>query len=212
MLIDELITTGARASSDNVVVVNCSYNFMRMAIEGLNNTDDCRAICVIINAKTNEKISKFLDSILDRDHQKIYARTFVGSIIMLEMLKNYEDVNLGFEYDKELLSSGIEAFISQDADRVKEFYIHHAPWSMDIERVVRKYGKMELNIFLSNKIDTRLQNEINNFIFSRLPYCVKVFTSADRLSSYRTTSGDMIQIPHDFTEYDMVKLNSEYAV
>ena len=212
MILEELMTTGARHSSDNVVVVNCSSDFMRMAKDRLVSNDDCRAINIVINANVNDSVAKFLDKVEDNDHQKIFTRTFIASIIMHEVLKNYDNVSLGFEYDIEDLSRGISAFMAQDIISVREYHIQHAPWSMDIERVVRKYGKMELNVFLPSMVDIRIQREINNYISSRLPFCVKVFTNEDRLSSYQTSFNEVIQVPHDFTEYDMIKLNSDFAV
>ena len=208
MILEDLMTTGARHSSDNVVVVNCSSDFMRMAKDRLVSNNDCKAINVVINANVNDSVSKFLDLVDDKDHQKMFTRTFIASIIMHEVLNNYDNVNDIFEYDVEDLSRGISAFLAQDLISVREYHIQHAPWSMDIERVVRKYGKMELNIFIPNMVDIRIQREINNYISSRLPFCVKVFTNEDRLSSYQTSFNEVIQIPHDFTEYDMLYLNS----
>ncbi len=212
MLVDELLTTGARASSDNVVMVNCSINFMRMAKDVLTNNNECKAINVVLNPSIKENVTKLLDMVPNTDHQKIYARTFVASMIMLEILKNYDNIKLGFEYTLEDISHGIRAFLSGDLFSVKEYHIQHAPWSMDIERIVRKYGKMELNIFLIGKIDRRIQHEINEYIFSRLPYCVKIFTNEERLSSYHTSFDGVIQTPHDYIGYDMMKLNPDHAV
>lgn len=206
-IIEELITTGERASSDNAILTNCSEDFIRLAHRHLNNEDSIRAIKVVFNEQKARMIQDLFHH-FDDYARRIFSRAYVASEIVLAIFDAYpeiEDFRLGFTRDT--IMEGLSAFKNKDYTACREYY-KVAPLASDIREIVDEFGKAELNIFITAPLNKYIQQEINNQIGSRLPYCVKIFTTLDRLTSYSTTNHEFIQSPHDYISYDYNVLES----
>ena len=88
-------------------------------------------------------------------------------------------------------------------EKIKQNYAKgYMPY--DVARKSRKLGqKIELNIFLFHMDNIVLQQAINNFVSSREPYSVKIFTNKEKLSTYYDTNGNIIEWPHDYMRRNM---------
>lgn len=207
-ILEELITTGERFAGDNAVITNCSNEFLHLAHRELVNNDECRSCRVVFNEKNNEMINELFSNYNDMN-KKIFARTYVITFIINSMSQAYPEIeNFGLGFDTKDLEFGLTAFENKDYLALKNYYLK-APWANDIATIVSRFGKMELNVFMTCKLNKYIQQEINNQIGSRLPYCVKIFTNQSTLSSYTTTNGEFIQSPHDYISYDFSNLENK---
>ena len=97
-----------------------------------------------------------------------------------------------------------------DIEKVKKYH-SVAPMPFDITNFSREIQKIELNFILNNTQNVYIQEAINNFISSREPYSVKIFSSHS-LPSYRDQTKNLIECPHDYMSRnisDFIEYQSE---
>ena len=71
--------------------------------------------------------------------------------------------------------------------------------------MIKKIGKIELNIFLSDAENVFLQRAINNYLAAREPYSIRVFSNKNKFPCYYDQSGNVIQAVHDYREISIGK-------
>jgi len=178
---------------DNFIFEKCPMDFLRLAKNSLNeDKNGIKSVVVVITDKEEAMFeATFLH--LDGFHFKIMARNFVCSKILKEIIKNNE------EYKSKYISltNGINAMLNGDIDNAIGFNTE-APMPYNVTKLAKELGKIELNIFLINTKNIYIQQAINNFISSREPYSIKVFTNNLKLPSYFNQAGNPIECPHDF--------------
>ena len=192
------LTSGV--TRDNFVFENCMPEFMAEASKLLGVPRDGIKVCnIIINKGTEDLILKTLEHCEDDIRRKLLVRDFLCAKIMYVLLW---EIN-GRETDSMVaLRNGINAIIDNNWADFAKFH-PTCPMPHDITNLARKLGKIELNIFLYDCKSAYLQQAINNFISSREPYSVKVFTTKNRLASYCDQVGNIIECPHDFMQRDV---------
>ena len=135
--------------------------------------------------------------------KKALASYYVTTLILKELYSNENEERV------RSLQEQLAEFKNNNFERIKQNYLNgYMPY--DVARKSRKLGqRIELNIFLLDMDNIVLQQAINNFISSREPYSVKIFTNKKRLSTYYDTNGNLIECPHDFMRRDVNKFIKE---
>jgi hypothetical protein len=116
----------------------------------------------------------------------------------LEVVKDIPEKGMHFS----ILKEQIKAFYNNEFWKVKQFHATSF-FPNDVAEYSKKFGKIELNFFLIETKNVELQRAINNFISSRTPYSIKIFTTNAKLSSYADQAGNLIQSPHDYMTRDV---------
>ena len=194
----------AGVTESDFVFENCPTEFLAQA-EKLLSVDSPEAIsCVIkITQETENQLSKIMSKTDDPFFKSIIYRDFVTSLVMQQLLAKISKINIPSRIDQELLNKGVYAMINGDFEAFKELS-SSMPLQFDIESLVRKIKKpTEINFFLENTKSVGLQRSINNFISSRNPYVVKMFTNTPHLSVYYDQAGHLIENPHDYMSRDV---------
>lgn len=196
---EEYLTCGR--TRDNFIFLNCPQEFVYFANERLKqHANSKKSCCVLIDKKLKAKVEQILKKCKNELQTKIVARDFICTLILKQVLKGEEKAVERFLE----LKDGMSTFLDGDFDKYKENH-HLYPFPLEITSAIKKYGDIELNIFLIDMQNIVLQQAINNFISSREPYSVKMFTTDDRLSTYLDQMGNRIEWPHDYMSVDMIK-------
>jgi len=178
---------------DNFIFENCPKDFITLAQKSLNqNSEKVKSCNILLTTDIENKLNKTLEKFENDFQKKIIANGFFITLFLREIVKeqNYEKEKLNF------LENGIAALLTGDIKNVKD-YIINSPTPLDIEKTIKEIGKIELNIFLVDTQNIYLQQAVNNYISSRLPYSVKIFTNK-QLPTYYDQNGNFIQAPHDY--------------
>ena len=179
---------------DNFVIENCPLQFIKLAGESLKNDENGVKSCnVKITAIDETFLEKTLNLCENDLLRSFIARDYVCSIVMIEVLKNVEEQKSYID----LLKEGVKCLLDGNFEKAKEFH-SKAPFPSDISSMARRYGRIELNFFMINNSNVFVQQAVNNFISSREPYSVKLFTTNRRLPSYLDQGHNLIECPHDF--------------
>ena len=193
----EYLTCGR--TRDNFLFENCPREFVAEGSRLLIvPNEDVKPCTMMLTAAMEWKFNKAVKA-CESDYQKsILARGLICSMIMVDLLK----YNSGETERKLKLFKDIRLMLSGDFDKMKEGYAG-SPMPYEISQMARKMGNVELNIFLTDTRNKFLQQAINNFISSREPYSIKVFTTDKRLPTYYDQMGNLIQSPHDYMTMDI---------
>jgi len=184
------------ATYDNFIFENCPLEFIDLAYDSLrNNCNNVKSCCIKLDGEIEKSLKVLLDKCSNEMQKKIFARDFIVSLIVYEMLKD-ESVHIKDLTSLDTLKKGITDMLKGDFDSAREFSLE-APMPYDIKRIMNKIGKIELNFFLLDCKDMELQRAINVFIASREPYSVKIFSNS-KLASYADQNGTLIETPHDY--------------
>ncbi|MBQ9786005.1 MAG: hypothetical protein IJW25_00895, partial [Clostridia bacterium] len=174
----------------------------KSAFNLLSLPTDKKPCNIIITASNEEKVEKILKQCSSNLQKTILARDFVTALVMKEILKDIPSKQMQL---KELYNL-IQAFYNSEFNKVKQYHSSsYFPYHAD--RYFRKFGAFEVNFFLVNTKNVYIQKAINNFISSRTPYSVKIFTNT-KLQSYQDEAGNIIQCPHDY----MTRNVNEYII
>lgn len=200
--IEAYLTAGA--AKDDFVFDNCPAEFLTQAEQLLSKDSSDAISCVIkITENTEKQLTHIISKTDDPYIKSIIYRDFVAGLVMQQMLQKTAATNIKSRIDQDLLNQGIEAILSGDFEAFKELS-SCMPFQFDIESYVRKIKTTtEINFLLENTTNVGLQRSINNFISSRNPYVVKVFTNAPNLPVYYDQAGNLIQDPHDYMSRDV---------
>ena len=185
-------------SSDNFVFECCKEDFYdraKMVRENSESELGLRACVVSLGEKDCLALEKIHEQCANEFQCKVLSRTFLSAKIFLELQKTFGADSLA-RASKEELRNGLYAFESGDFEEVKKFYVE-APMFNELSRIYRKNGGFELDFFEDCRLNKYLQESINDLLYSREPFSVKVF-SKDRLTTYVTSNGDFVQSPHDY--------------
>lgn len=188
----EYLTCGK--TRDNFIIANCPREFIDIARESLSRDDNGVKSCQLnISRREEEGVEKTLQCCANDLQRSFIARDYVCSLFMKETLRGVKEKELFVKS----LESGISAILAGDFEKARDFHVG-APFPSDIRMMVRKYGKVELNIFLIDTQNKFIQQAINNFISAREPYSIKLFTTNEKLASYVDQGGTLIECPHDY--------------
>lgn len=190
---------------DNFIFEDCSLKFIDFAYDYLkHNSNDVISCCIKLNKKIESMLECSLFKCKNEMQKKIVARSYFTTVFLYEVLQK---ASISTTFDLEMLKKGISDILSGDFEKVKEFCLHGAPIPYDIKRIINKNIKIELNVFLIDINNVYLQRTINNYISSREPYSVKVFSNK-KLVSYVDELGNFIENPHDYMSVDVNKFIS----
>lgn len=178
---------------DNFIFENCPIEFLKLAEQSLAIGENGTYPCNIKVGKNEEKIIEKVFSNDINDYQKkILARYFITTLLVAELFKNFD------RQIYEELKQEIVEFKNNNFQQIKKNYLKSF-MPFDIARISKKLViEIELNVFLCDMKNVELQQAINNFIASREPYSVKIFSTNERLASYYDQNGNLIQSPHDY--------------
>ena len=197
--IDGYLTCGA--TYDNFIFDKCSLEVMKFAISNLSKTqsETFKSVNLCFSSADKAMMDK-IASCCDNDYQKnLLAGSYFNLKYMLGILNVFGEKRS--EFKKQDLIDIIKTFSSGRLDLAIDCY-RRSPSNYDINVITKKVPKFELNIFCLGEQNKYLQMAINNYISSRLPYSIKLFTNSDRLSTYFTSSGEFMQSPHDYLSID----------
>ena len=183
---------------DNFIFENCPKEILSLAKNSLSqNSNNVKSCCITINRDIEQAVEKTLEKFENILQKKIICKDFIIGLFALELLKNLDEDLSNQPFSKEEIIEGINAILNGCCEDVKNFCTN-APLPYDIKKLISSIGKIELNIFLNDTKNVYLQNAINNFISSREPYSIKLFTTNQKLPSYLDQNGNYIECPHDF--------------
>ena len=189
--VDEYLTSGK--TRDNFVFLGCSDKFMDGAKRLLSKDNFSVKSCIFTLTDSEEKcVARTLDLCSSDLQKKLLARDYVCTKIMYNLLYGQK----GKEAESQIFSDGIKAILCGDIKGAKSFHLK-APFQHDIAEF-NKSNKIELNMFLTNTSNVYLQQAINNFLSSREPYSIKVFTTNKNFATYYDQSGNLIMSPDDY--------------
>ena len=189
---NEYLTCGK--TYDNYIFTNCPIEFLKSAYQSLSQqTNEVKPINIKIDRRMEIKLEKLFGQCLSDFHKMIFARDFFNTLFMIQLLQGSADGSGVFS----LYKKGKSVLLSGDYNKAKTYNVN-APIYLDIEREIKKHGKIELNIFLVGTENIYLQQAINNYISARTPYSIKVFTSCQYLPCYADQNGNLIECPHDY--------------
>lgn len=162
---------------------------------GLTSNKNCRAVILNILRSEEKALEKTLEVCKSEYEVSVLSQHYFRCVLMLGILKTYNlDYAKGFSQQD--LVRYIKNLTTGNLKQAKEDY-RRGPCAYDINRLVQNLPKMELNIFCLNTENKHIQRAINDFIFARTPYAIKVFTNMPKHSRI-TSNGDLIENPHDF--------------
>ena len=186
---------------DNFVFEGCPKELLEEAYSSLQEEPFGIKSCTIkLTRSIEEVIEKMLEEYADNDfYQTIFFRSYINSKVLQKILERFDNKNSA---KKTLIEKLIKDFECGERCDAKELY-RVAPFMHEIIECYRKYGKFEVNFILEDTANIYMQRAINNFISSRAPFSVKLFTNLDKLPSYRDEGGQVIECPHDYSTHDI---------
>ena len=193
---DNYLTVGK--TYDNFLFENCPNEFLSIAREKLSmNDNETKSVTLSLDNELENNLQNSLKNFYNPLQKRIICRDLISSMFLRELL-NYID-------SKDYSVKDLDRLISIILDGNKEEIIDilpNSPIPYDIERIIRKIGKIELNIFLQDIDNPLLQQAINNYLSSRTPYSIKVFSNYN-LCTFYDQMGNILQPPHDFLVRDV---------
>lgn len=193
---DNYLTSGR--TYDNFIFTKCSIEFLNKAKKYLSQKqDDCNAC--IIELSRNDEISfeKTLDKCKSVYQQKILARDYICLLIMHKLIEKSSNTE-----SLQDIKNHLEVLINGDFESAITLHAN-APFPHEITDYIKENKHSEINFLLKDTENKIIQSAINNFISSRTPYSVKIFTNNERLPSYYDESGTLIENPHDYMLRDL---------
>lgn len=211
--IDSFLKAGGRYSGDNVIFTSCSPAFLSVVNEIIENDNNPLVLPCKVELKNDdiELISKVQTLFDDKLKKDVLTRTYLTSHFALEVMRVFGINNSKEICSKTELENGLQAFKDLDVNKIINFY-KTAPLPEEVDWNIEKLDekKIELNIVLPDgNSNVLLQRYINNYIGSRLRYCVKLFTKDKNLVSYLTSNEQLIERPHDYQLVDVANLEYE---
>lgn len=201
-IINEYLVPSGHYFGDKIIFVNCSNEFLELAKDVAQKENKVKACFVKIDEKTINLFTE-IQALFHVDIQKtVMTRTLLSLLVLREVIKKFQLKEFG-GYDTITLdevNDGIKSFHEKNIEKMKVCYFK-ALLPTDLDCITDKFGKgsFELNFVLPDGNDNLiLQKNINDYIYSHNPFCVKVFTSRDGLSMYLATNNEFIEPIHDF--------------
>ena len=138
---------------------------------------------------------------LDQFRLSIFARSLINGLVMKTMLENLEDPNEEDAFYYNQITEGVSAVINGDFDKSREFY-KIAPMGFDIDHFIKNRQNSELVFLLKDMNSKPLQRAINNYLSTRSPYTVKIFSNKN-LATILDEAGNLIHSPHDYLKINV---------
>ena len=186
---------------DYFIFENCLLEFLcdaeKLLIIPKNSVKPCN---VKLTRQDEIKIEKTLENCVNDLQKDMLARDFVTALVMQQVLKDVSEE--GESYNR--VCEQIKAFLQNEYSCVKQYHATSF-FPYEIAEYSKRYGKIELNFFLIETQSKVIQKAINNFISSREPYSVKLFTTNSKLPSYVDQAGNYMQAPHDYMNVNVDK-------
>ena len=196
---DYYLTCGV--TYDNFIFENCPIEFVLEAEKLLSVPTHSVKPCNVKFTREDEiKIEQTLQNCVNDWQKDVLARDFVTALVMGQVLKDIPEKGMHYSVVKEQ----IKAYLENQFWRVKQLHATSF-FPGDVADYAKKFGRIELNIFLVDTQSKAIQRAINNFICSRTPYSIKLFTTNARLPSYQDQAGNLMQAPHDYMNVDVNK-------
>ena len=171
---------------DNFVFYGCPKEVIEEAEKSLViETEDIKPCLIKITRDTENALESVFDKCKNDMQKKIIARSFFVSLFLREL-------------GEDNLNDVISALSSGDYNRVAEV-VSDFPLPYDIAQKIRKIDKkIELNILLIGTENVLIQQAINNYLSSREPYSIKLFTTGKTFPTNYDQCGNLVQWPHDY--------------
>ena len=174
---------------DNFVIYGCPKEVISLAEQSLSNeTEEVKPCLIKITREIEEPLEKIFSFCKNEIQQKIIARSFLVAMCLNK---------LGDESQNELLNailSGSEEVLNMSGEFPLPMDLYHK-----IKVMERETGKkFEMNILLDGNKNILLQQVVNNYLTSREPYSIKVFTTADKLITNFDQCNNWAQAIHDY--------------
>lgn len=180
---------------DNFIFHKCPKSFLHIAQDRLSKDNNGVRPCLIrITRDDEEIIENMLKEYEDYEFYKtIICRDYVNARVLNEVYSRVAEKGAS----KSVLNEHVKAFKEGELWKVKKHHVS-APFMYEIVDAYKKYGSFEIDFFLEDTENVFIQKAINNFISTRAPFTVKVFTNKDKLPTYYDEGGNIIECPHDY--------------
>lgn len=200
--IENYLTSGY--ARDNMVFEKCPADLLALAeIRLKNDNNGVVSSVVTFNDYECAKVEDSMSKLRTKYQRDIVARDYIVNRVMESILCKI-DSREGAGYSLKQIRDMQEDLYSGETKRLSNF-ISLSPMPSDLDCLIGKVGKVEINFILDNFKSVDLQKAINNLLSARTPYSVRVFTSAKNLSTYYDQLGNLIQSPHDYLNINISK-------
>ena len=179
---------------DNYIFHDCPKDFLPFAYDSLSKDDIYVRSCnVRITRQDEDNVEYTLKECSSELQRIILCSDYVNSRVLKEVYKDIKEKGAHFAVLKET----IKAFDEGQLWRVKQLHTC-SPFMHDIIDAYKKFGAFEINFFLEDTENILIQKAVNNFISSRAPFSVKLFTNLEHLPTYLDEGDNRIEAPHDY--------------
>lgn len=186
---------------DNFIFHNCPKSFLQVAYDSLNEDKFGIRPCMVRITKEDEENVEYTLEGCSSDWQKvILSRDYVNARVLKEIYSSVREKGAAYA----VLKEQVKAFHEGQLWRVKQLHAY-APFIHEMADSYYNHGKFEVNFFLEDTENVLIQRAINNFLSSRTPFSVKVFTNLEKLPTYTDEGGTLIENPHDYMSVDVHK-------
>lgn len=180
--------------SDNYIIFNFPKELMEQAKNILSKTSTNNCF-ISLDSEIEKKLENTLNNFSNKIHKDIICRDLLITLFMKELTKDSE-------HQQKFLENGINVILSGDNTKIKDYH-SHCPTYHDISKTIKL--PLVLNIFLSDTKNIYLQRAINNYISSREPFSIRIFSNQSKFSTYYDQAGNIIQPIHDFRQLNIIK-------
>lgn len=189
---NEYLTCGN--TYDNFIFLNCPKSFLPQAYDSLSKDDIYRRSCMVKITREDEDNVEYTLKDCSAEFQKlILCRDYVNARVLKEVYKDITEKGAVYS----VLKEQIKAFNDGQLWRVKQLHAY-GPFISEMIDAYKKFGSFEINFFLEDTKNVYIQKAINNFISSRAPFSVKLFTNLEKLPTYLDEGDCRIENPHDY--------------
>lgn len=190
-IIEQYLTPGM--TRDNFIFEDCTRDFLSLAYNKLLETHNrTKSLCLYLSGEDDSFIIDKLQECDSSQQKQILCSEYILQSIMNVAMHNEP------EYYKEskALNKRIKLF-KNGMMSVADFCLGSDYLFEDLQNIFKSNKRIEINFFLDNITNVDLQKAINNYISSRTPYSVKIFSN-NKLCTHYDGAGNIIQSPHDY--------------
>ena len=187
-------------SSDNYVFFGFPKQMSEPAKVILGKNKNAKSCFITIDAEMEEKLNVTLDGFTNDKHKDIICRDLFVTLFMKELTKDSEENQTyqGF------LDKGLDMILSGDCELAKDYHTF-CPMPLELSKMIKKNLPIVLNVFLVDANNINLQRALNNYIGSKEPYSIRIFSTQKKFPCYYDQAGNAIQTINDFREVLLYK-------
>ena len=158
---------------------------------------------IILEFYDFKEISKLINDIPeDYSNKKLIESYILSDYLHFKIIENLELDS----YDKDDLKKGL---YSGSFDKYKDIN-DHPIWmflDQDLKKLANDTNKIKArcHFFMDSVDDIRLQREINSLYVSRTSTVLMGYTTKDKLSTYYSSTGNLMEDPHDYVTHRLKK-------